>query len=84
VKSVERTAFQLSRIYGHGWNAVRKLQGQGRLDLKDEDGAAINPYTTSEERNRWAEGFRDALAGRSAKHTARRSVSWQTSKWTSG
>jgi len=58
---VENTPFQLSRIYASGWSAGRK---SGADDLAEVDSIAdsINPYQSLAERERWGQGFKDAVA----------------------
>ena len=60
---MDSSAFQLSRIYRQGWNAAKKLVADGAVDADAKTGAALNPYRTrtAEERERWAQGFNDAL-----------------------
>ena len=60
----DASGFVLSRIYGQGWNAAKKL-------MAEESGAALalqlpslNPYRTGAESARWASGFIDALGSR--------------------
>jgi hypothetical protein len=53
--------FQLSRIQAEGWNAARKYLVNGNpADTKKI--AALNPYTSAPERERWDAGFGDACA----------------------
>lgn len=56
----EQSSYELSRIYAKGWSAG------GDISVVDSDEgleatiAALNPYRTEEERERWALGFQDA------------------------
>lgn len=58
----DTSAFELSRIYGQGWNAAKKLIADGRSDVSDTDAATLNPYSAVAERTRWSEGFKQALS----------------------
>ncbi len=50
--------FRLSRIYAQGWNAGRTRSARtGTLEIQK----VINPYTSVPERNRWDEGYANAL-----------------------
>jgi hypothetical protein len=74
---VENNAFQLSRIYGQGWNAARKLLAEGKADLDAIEAAARNPYPTGEEGARWAKGFMEALQSRSRSFATPGGSSWR-------
>lgn len=66
-------AFQLSRIYRQGWNTARKLVAEGAVDADAKTAAALNPYQTTrtvEERERWAQGFTDALRSKAVPFNA--------------
>ena len=70
------SAFNLSRIYGQGWNAAKK-----QLADRDEDSppptAGTNPYTTVEERERWSKGFEDGLRSRTGARVVSNHQSWR-------
>jgi hypothetical protein len=54
------SAFGLSRIQAEGWNAARKfLRGGDPGDAKSI--AALNPYSSNPEKERWYAGFNSAV-----------------------
>lgn len=57
----EMTPFQLSRIYASGWGAGREFQPDEatKLDVVAEE---LNPHQAAEERERWSQGFKDAVS----------------------
>ena len=57
----ESTLFQLSRIYAGGWGMGRQ---SADIDLAEVDGVAdrLNPYMVPVERERWSQGFKDAVS----------------------
>jgi len=73
----QTSAFELSRIYGQGWNAAKKLlaAGKGLVDAAAE--AAHNPHLGAEERGRWAKGFTEAVASRAGAFTTPGGNSWR-------
>ena len=66
----DSTLFQLSRIYAGGWGAGMQC---ANIDPADMDAAAdrLNPYLLPVERDRWSQGFRDAVSR--VRHTPVRS-----------
>jgi hypothetical protein len=74
---VENNAFQLSRIYGQGWNAARKLLAEGKSDLDAAEAAARNPYPQGEESARWTKGFMEALQSRAGSFATPGGSSWR-------
>jgi hypothetical protein len=56
------TEFELSRVYGRGWNAGKKALSEVSVDLDKIEIDKINPYETPEARERWASGFSEALS----------------------
>ena len=58
------SAFELSRIYGQGWNKAKKLLAGGALDADEAHATSLNPYRTVREAARWAEGFSEAIRSR--------------------
>jgi hypothetical protein len=58
------SAFQLSRIYGQGWNAAKQLLGDNSHRPDPKQAAALNPYQALEERARWSQGFEEGLLSR--------------------
>ena len=71
------SAFQLSRIYGQGWNAARKLLAAGKSDLDAKVAAARNPFPTGEESDRWTKGFMEALESRAGSFATPGGSSWR-------
>ena len=57
----DKTPFELSRLYAQGWLAARDCQTDATADLQEALMAAQNPYESEVERERWAQGFKDAL-----------------------
>ena len=55
-------AFRLSRIEAEGWNAARRVPLAVLSRLNSETIAALNPYASDPEQNRWNAGFANALA----------------------
>jgi len=57
----DSTLFQLSRIYAGGWGVGRQY---ANTDPADMDGEAdrLNPYQLPVERDRWGQGFKDAVS----------------------
>jgi hypothetical protein len=56
----DTTSFQLSRIYAGGWGAGRKLSHMDPVEM-EEEAERLNPYQLPAERERWGQGFRDAI-----------------------
>lgn len=75
--AAEASAFQLSRIYGQGWNAARKLVADGASDAGEKQAATLNPHRGGEERERWAKGFAEALQGHAGSFNTRSGSSWR-------
>ncbi len=63
---MEPSAFQLSRIYGQGWNAARQLLAEGPDDIQANQAATLNPYQSDAERTRWSKGFEEGLLSRTS------------------
>jgi hypothetical protein len=62
-------SFQLSRIYGQGWNAAKQLLAH-QVDSRDpKQSETLNPYQSAEERTRWSKGFEKGLLSRTGAHT---------------
>jgi hypothetical protein len=74
---VASNTFLLSRIYGQGWNAARKLQAAGEPGPDKAGEAALNPYRAVEEREHWSKGFRDALESPARQFNGRRDTPWR-------
>lgn len=74
--ALETSTFELSRIYGRGWNAAKKLLADGRA-ANAKQAAKLNPYSSGEERARWTKGFEEGLQSRTGAHSAARAGSWR-------
>ncbi len=57
---VESTPFQLSRIYASGWSAGRKCNADDPVEI-DAMAGRLNPHQSLNERERWSQGFKDAV-----------------------
>jgi len=77
-KALDADAFQLSRVYGQGWNAAKKLLAEGRA-VSAAQAVKLNPYSNVEERARWAKGFEEGLRSRTGGHNAARAATWRAS-----
>ena len=77
--SAAMSAFELSRIYGEGWNTAKKLLASGKLDVDAPQAAARNPHTGAEERSRWTMGFMEAIESRAGPFTTPSRNSWRAS-----
>lgn len=64
-------AFELSRIYGSGWNAAKKALSDVSVDVEEIEIESLNPHRSGEERERWAAGFSEALRARTGRIAAR-------------
>ena len=74
---MEPSAFQLSRIYGQGWNAAKQLLADGPEDLHPKQAATLNPYQSAAERARWNKGFEEGLLSRSGGRAMANLRSWR-------
>lgn len=72
----EIDAFQLSRVYGEGWNAAKKLVSEGRA-AGEVQSTRLNPYRSGEEKARWAEGFKQGRISRTHSLTLARGRGWR-------
>lgn len=54
--------FELSRVYGMGWNAARTQLARGE-SLEEKQAAELSPYASDPEKSRWVQGFTDGLRG---------------------
>lgn len=77
--STEMRGFELSRIYGEGWNMAKKLLASGKLDVDAPQAAAYNPHCGAEERSRWTMGFMEAVGSRAALFNTPGRNSWRAS-----
>jgi hypothetical protein len=74
---MEKSAFELSRIYGRGWNTAKKLLAAGTIDVDHAQAAAFNPYRTAPESARWADGFSAAIKSRAAPFQTAGTRAWR-------
>jgi hypothetical protein len=77
--STEMRGFELSRIYGEGWNMAKKLLAAHKMDVDAPQAAARNPYHETEERSRWTMGFMEAVASRAGPFTTPGRNPWRAS-----
>jgi len=77
--SADMKAFELSRIYGQGWNTAKKLQASGKWDVDAPQAAARNPHRGAEERSRWTRGFMEAVERQAGRSTTPGAHSWRAS-----
>ena len=77
--SAEMRAFELSRIYGEGWNTAKKLLAAGKLDVDAPQAAVRNPHPGAEERLRWTKGFMEAIESRAGSFSTPSRNSWRAS-----
>ena len=61
----ESTPFELSRIYASGWSAGRKCHIEDGVEI-DEAASRQNPHTAFADRDRWNQGFREAVLHQAA------------------
>jgi hypothetical protein len=74
---MDTSAFELSRIYGQGWNVAKQLLADSAGDLDPKQAATLNPYHSVEERTRWSKGFEQALLSRTGGHATANLRSWR-------
>jgi hypothetical protein len=77
--SAEISTFELSRIYGQGWNTAKKLLASGKLDVDAPQARARNPHRGAEERSRWTKGFMEAVERRAGPFTTPGGNTWRAS-----
>ena len=58
---MEPGAFELSRIYGKGWNAAKQWLAEHDRDPTPNQAGRLNPYDALAERARWGKGFEEGL-----------------------
>lgn len=56
---MEKSSFELSRIYAQGWSAGRKCNAE-EASVIDGLGDSLNPCEALEERARWRQGFTES------------------------
>jgi len=74
---MEPGAFELSRIYGQGWNAAKHLLAEGPEDLDPTQSTTLNPYHSVAERTRWSKGFEEALLSSTGGRATANLRSWR-------
>ena len=74
---MEPSAFELSRIYGQGWNAAKQLLVEGPRHLHRKQATALNPYHSVAERTRWSKGFEEGLLSRTGGRAMANLRSWR-------
>jgi hypothetical protein len=74
---MEPGAFELSRIYGRGWNAAKQLLAESPEDPNLEQATALNPYQSVAERTRWSKGFEEGLLSRTGARAMANLRSWR-------
>ena len=77
--STEMRKFELSRIYGEGWNVARELLASGKLDVDAPQAAARNPHCGAEERSRWTMGSMEAVGSRAGLFNTPARSPWRAS-----
>jgi hypothetical protein len=72
----EASAFELSRIFGDGWKTAKKLLASG-ADIDSAAAAVRNPHRTPEKRERWTQGFMEAMQSRAGAYTKPGGNAWR-------
>jgi hypothetical protein len=73
-------SYEFSRIFRQGWNAAKKKLADGHTVGDDSNAADLNPYSTTEERVRWSEGFDQALASHAKPYSTPGGSTWRPAK----
>ena len=55
------TPFELSRLYAQGWKAGMACEADGSLAAILARAEKLNPCTAEAEREKWAQGFTEAV-----------------------
>ena len=76
----ETSAFELSRAYGEGWKAAKKLLALALGDIDPGEIAARNPHCSPEKRARWMQGFTEGIGAPVPAITKRRGISWRKTR----
>jgi hypothetical protein len=76
---MDSNAYRLSRIYGEGWKAAKKLVSDPD-DPQAIPAGSENPHEALEERARWSKGFEDGLRSNAGARGAASPVSWRASQ----
>jgi hypothetical protein len=72
-------SYEFSRIFRQGWNAAKKRVADGEgSDASDK--TALNPYTSAAERERWTEGFDQALSSPDKSYNTPGGNTWRPAK----
>jgi hypothetical protein len=75
---MDSNAYRLSRIYGEGWKAAKKLLSEPD-DPQTKTAGSENPHEALEERARWSKGFEDGLRSNAGARGASSPISWRAS-----
>jgi len=73
-------SFEFSRIFGEGWSAAKKLRAGGEISRVPSDAAVLNPYSSAQERARWAEGFEQAFSSPAKAYNTPGGSGWRPAK----
>ena len=76
---MDSNAYRLSRIYGEGWKAAKRLLSDSD-DLQTEPAGSENPHEALEERARWSKGFEDGLRSNTGARGSASPISWRASQ----
>ena len=74
---MDSNAYRLSRIYGEGWKAAKRLLSDP--DVLQTRPGSQNPHKALEERARWNKGFEDGLRSNAGARGASSPISWRAS-----
>jgi hypothetical protein len=77
---LDTNSYEFSRIFRQGWNAAKKLLADGDSSDVRAEAAGLNPYSTTQERVRWAEGFEQALASPAKSYNTPGGNAWRPAK----
>ena len=73
-------SYEFSRIFRQGWNAAKKMLADGEHSASPSDNQALNPYSSGEERARWAEGFEQAISSPAKSYNTPGGNAWRPAK----
>jgi len=60
-KTIQSTAFSLSRVEAEGWNQAQRVMTDDALTSDEHRISMLNPHIADPERARWHMGFRNAI-----------------------
>jgi hypothetical protein len=75
---MDSNAYRLSRIYGDGWKAAKRLRSDTD-DPQTKPAGSENPHEALEERARWSKGFEDGLRSNAGARGRASPISWRAS-----